>query len=161
MRNIVSSTAEVDYLMSIRNNLTDFHYYTSDPDLYDYFCGLVTSRFGLEVDPRTASNLTDDELSALNKKYGLSLDAAYLNGPTCGCGRRTNGYDFVVNAVFRHGAAFLRGPRSKEARTFVLPFRRAMNAIVCTDCGELNPLAAKTWYKDSSPIDKYGPCCSD
>lgn len=160
MEQLVTSLGEIDFLFANRHNLADFHYATDDEKTYDYFCELVAREFELEVDPRTASNISKAELYSVNERYHLDLSAAYLNGPKCGCGRVLNGYDFVVNAVFAHGAGFLRERKVADGARFIMPFRRAMNALVCTDCGDMNPLAAGSWYKDSSSIDTYGPCCS-
>lgn len=159
MNRPVRSTEEVDFLFDNRDNLSDFHYFTDDERIYDYFCEKVAKAFGLEEDPKLASNISDSELRSLNAKYKLNLKTAYLNGPKCDCGRQTNGYDFIVNAIYKHGAGFLRGRKLAKNAKFIMPFRRAFDAIVCTDCGTRLPLAAGTWYSDSSDIDTYGPCC--
>ena len=159
--NEIKSAKEVDFLIANRKNLKNFHYCTNDESIYDHFCEKVAEVFGLKENPKGASNISKQELSLLNNKYNLTLKSAYLNGPTCNCGRTLNGYDFILNAIFRHGAKFLRDPKTEAKAKFIMPFRRAMDFLVCTDCGELLRLSAGTWYSDSSSIDSYGPCCSN
>jgi len=158
--NLVSTNEEVDFLITNRHNLKNFHYFTDDEAIYNHFCAMVVKVFGLNEDPKTASNITKKELQELNAKYNLNLRTAYLNGPSCNCGRDLNGYDFIINAIFKHGAKFMRNPKTIGNAKFIMPFKRAMDFLVCSNCGELSPLAAGTWYKDSSSIDTYGPCCS-
>ncbi|KZK95235.1 MULTISPECIES: hypothetical protein [unclassified Pseudovibrio] len=161
MDNYISSVNELEALFVNRHNLKSFHYFTNDEGIYDHFCKLVAESVESDEDLRNASNITEDELRLLNDKYNLNLTAAYMNGPECGCGRITNGYDFIVNAVYRHGSGFLRNQKSTYGAQYIMPMRRAMDYIVCTNCGDLLPLKAKTTYKDSSSIDSYGPCTTD
>ena len=98
---------------------------------------MVARHLDLKEDPKNASNITEDELSYLNKKYNLNLQTAYLNGPPCECGRHLNGYDFILNAIFKHGAKFLREKKSECDAKFIMPFRRAMEFVCCSNCGAL------------------------
>lgn len=158
--NFVTTSKEVDFLFANRHNLKNFHYYTNNETVYDYFCLKVANILHLKEDPKTASNITEEELGYLNKKYSLSLQAAYLNGPTCSCGRCLNGYDFILNAIFQHGRKFLIEPVTKSGAKFIMPFRSAIKTIVCSNCGELVALS-EGYYKDVWASGSYGPCVLD